>query len=222
MVQDILLMKQNNFNAVRCSHYPNAPRWYELCNRYGLYVVDEANIETHGMVPMNRLSDDPALAASLQRPRHPDGTEQPQPSVHYHLVAGQRVRRRRQPRSAVPLAETQRSEPSGAVRGRRRGYHRHRYYLSDVRPRRTRPADPGGPQMGIQNGSACPVSRGRKSFASTPTRWATASATSPITGRPFASIRGCRAGLSGTAADRRIRKNLCRRQRRLGLRRRLW
>ncbi len=60
MVQDILLMKQNNFNAARCSHYPNAPRWYELCNRYGLYVVDEANIETHGMVPMNRISDDPA------------------------------------------------------------------------------------------------------------------------------------------------------------------
>ena len=64
MVQDILLMKQNNFNAVRCSHYPNAPRWYELCNRYGLYVVDEANIETHGMVPMNRLSDDPAWLAA--------------------------------------------------------------------------------------------------------------------------------------------------------------
>lgn len=60
MVQDILLMKQNNFNAVRCSHYPNAPRWYELCNRYGLYVVDEANIETHGLVPMSRLSDDPS------------------------------------------------------------------------------------------------------------------------------------------------------------------
>ncbi|MDV2875173.1 beta-galactosidase [Phytobacter diazotrophicus] len=60
MVQDIRLMKQNNFNAVRCSHYPNAPRWYELCNRYGLYVVDEANIETHGLVPMSRLSDDPS------------------------------------------------------------------------------------------------------------------------------------------------------------------
>jgi beta-galactosidase len=60
MLQDILLMKQNNFNAVRCSHYPNVSRWYELCNRYGLYVVDEANIETHGMVPMNRLSDDPS------------------------------------------------------------------------------------------------------------------------------------------------------------------
>ncbi|TQI79710.1 tryptophan synthase alpha chain [Serratia fonticola] len=68
MVQDILLMKQNNFNAVRCSHYPNHPLWYSLCDRYGLYVVDEANIETHGMVPMNRLSDDPTwLPAMSQR-----------------------------------------------------------------------------------------------------------------------------------------------------------
>lgn len=68
MVQDILLMKQNNFNAVRCSHYPNHPLWYILCDRYGLYVVDEANIETHGMVPMNRLTDDPAwLPAMSQR-----------------------------------------------------------------------------------------------------------------------------------------------------------
>ncbi|MBA7844055.1 beta-galactosidase [Klebsiella sp. RHBSTW-00484] len=68
MVQDILLMKQNNFNAVRCSHYPNHPMWYTLCDRYGLYVVDEANIETHGMVPMNRLTDDPDwLPAMSQR-----------------------------------------------------------------------------------------------------------------------------------------------------------
>jgi len=59
MRRDIELMKQHNFNAVRCSHYPNHPLWYRLCDRYGLYVVDEANIETHGMVPMNRLSDDP-------------------------------------------------------------------------------------------------------------------------------------------------------------------
>ncbi len=59
MIKDILLMKQHNFNAVRCSHYPNHPLWYRLCDRFGLYVVDEANIETHGMQPMNRLSDDP-------------------------------------------------------------------------------------------------------------------------------------------------------------------
>ncbi|AIR03239.1 beta-D-galactosidase [Cedecea neteri] len=68
MRRDILLMKQNNFNAVRCSHYPNHPLWYRLCDFYGLYVVDEANIETHGMVPMNRLSDDPLwLPAMTER-----------------------------------------------------------------------------------------------------------------------------------------------------------
>ncbi|WP_145595419.1 beta-galactosidase [Yersinia aleksiciae] len=59
MRQDIILMKQHNFNAVRCSHYPNHPLWYRLCDRYGLYVVDEANIETHGMQPMGRLADNP-------------------------------------------------------------------------------------------------------------------------------------------------------------------
>ncbi|KAG2489983.1 hypothetical protein HYH03_011612 [Edaphochlamys debaryana] len=51
MVRDILLMKQHSFNAVRCSHYPNAGRWYELCAYYGLYVIDEANLETHGFDP---------------------------------------------------------------------------------------------------------------------------------------------------------------------------
>jgi beta-galactosidase len=49
MLADIQLMKQNNINAVRTSHYPNHPYWYQLCNQYGLYVVDEANIESHGM-----------------------------------------------------------------------------------------------------------------------------------------------------------------------------
>ena len=44
------LRKEGNFNAVRNSHYPHHPRWYELCDEYGLYVVDEANIETHGFV----------------------------------------------------------------------------------------------------------------------------------------------------------------------------
>jgi beta-galactosidase len=49
MIRDIKLMKQFNINAVRTSHYPNVPRWYELCDLYGLYVIDEANIESHGM-----------------------------------------------------------------------------------------------------------------------------------------------------------------------------
>ena len=49
MLKDIQLMKQFNINAVRCSHYPNDPLWYKLCDEYGIYLVDEANIETHGM-----------------------------------------------------------------------------------------------------------------------------------------------------------------------------
>ncbi|WED21262.1 beta-galactosidase [Vibrio sp. JC009] len=64
MIADIKLLKQSNFNAVRTAHYPNHPRWYELCDEYGLYLVDEANIETHGMFPMERLSADPQWAAA--------------------------------------------------------------------------------------------------------------------------------------------------------------
>ncbi|MFH0991038.1 MAG: glycoside hydrolase family 2 TIM barrel-domain containing protein [bacterium] len=49
LLKDIMLMKQYNLNAVRTSHYPNDPRWYELCDKYGIYLIDEANIESHGM-----------------------------------------------------------------------------------------------------------------------------------------------------------------------------
>ncbi|CAM9951144.1 unnamed protein product, partial [Hapterophycus canaliculatus] len=60
MVRDALAMKRHNFNAVRTSHYPNHPFFYEVCDRLGLYVVDEANIETHGMEPTpSRLAKDP-------------------------------------------------------------------------------------------------------------------------------------------------------------------
>jgi len=56
MVRDIELIKQANMNTVRTSHYPNDPRWYALCDRYGLYLVDEANMETHGVsYGLNRL-----------------------------------------------------------------------------------------------------------------------------------------------------------------------
>ena len=49
MIQDIQMMKQLNVNAVRTCHYPDDPRWYELCDEYGIYVTAEANIESHGM-----------------------------------------------------------------------------------------------------------------------------------------------------------------------------
>ena len=62
MVRDIELMKQHNVNAVRTSHYPNDPAWYDLADQYGLYLYDEANIECHGFGadPKNRLTNDPA------------------------------------------------------------------------------------------------------------------------------------------------------------------
>ena len=49
MIQDIKIMKQLNINAVRTSHYPDDPRWYDLCDEYGIYVTAEANLESHGM-----------------------------------------------------------------------------------------------------------------------------------------------------------------------------
>ncbi|WP_148409742.1 glycoside hydrolase family 2 TIM barrel-domain containing protein [Murimonas intestini] len=48
MEKDLLLMKQNNVNAIRTSHYPNAPQFYQLCDRHGFYVIDEADNESHG------------------------------------------------------------------------------------------------------------------------------------------------------------------------------
>lgn len=63
MAKDIKLMKQGNINAVRSAHYPNEPRFYDLCDEYGLYVVNEADVETHGFETIgnvDQLSDDPA------------------------------------------------------------------------------------------------------------------------------------------------------------------
>jgi beta-galactosidase len=57
MVQDVELLKRYNINAVRTSHYPNDPKWYDLCDRYGIYLIDEANLETHGVG--GRLTNDP-------------------------------------------------------------------------------------------------------------------------------------------------------------------
>ncbi len=63
MRKDALLMKQFNFNAVRTSHYPNNPYWYELCDEYGIYVIDEANLETHGIT--GRPTNNPQWAHSF-------------------------------------------------------------------------------------------------------------------------------------------------------------
>lgn len=60
MIKDIMLMKANNINAVRTCHYPNDPMWYDLCDSLGIYLVDEANNESHGMIyGPNSLSKKP-------------------------------------------------------------------------------------------------------------------------------------------------------------------
>lgn len=72
MRRDIELMKQAHINAVRTSHYPDDPRWYDLADQYGLYLVDEANIESHGMHyhPDTTLGNKPRwLDAHLDRTR---------------------------------------------------------------------------------------------------------------------------------------------------------
>eukprot|EP00547_Thalassionema_nitzschioides_P008698 CAMPEP_0194231106 /NCGR_PEP_ID=MMETSP0156-20130528/44756_1 /TAXON_ID=33649 /ORGANISM="Thalassionema nitzschioides, Strain L26-B" /LENGTH=1110 /DNA_ID=CAMNT_0038963715 /DNA_START=337 /DNA_END=3669 /DNA_ORIENTATION=- len=58
MIQDVELAKENNFNAIRTSHYPNSVSFYRLCDYYGLYLCGEANIENHGMMPMGKLAND--------------------------------------------------------------------------------------------------------------------------------------------------------------------
>lgn len=61
LIRDITLMKQHNINTVRTSHYPNDPRWLDLCDQYGLFVIDEADLETHGdQITGFALSSDPA------------------------------------------------------------------------------------------------------------------------------------------------------------------
>ena len=54
MTRDVIMMKEHNINAVRTSHYPNSPLFYKLCDEYGLYVIDEADFETHGCVEIPR------------------------------------------------------------------------------------------------------------------------------------------------------------------------
>ncbi|MCK7521601.1 MAG: hypothetical protein MZV64_29925 [Ignavibacteriales bacterium] len=65
-IREISLLKQFNFNAVRTAHYPHDERFYELCDEYGLYVTDEANIESHGLYHGERsLAKDPEWMEAL-------------------------------------------------------------------------------------------------------------------------------------------------------------
>ncbi len=82
MIRDIMLMKQHNINAVRTSHYPNQPAWYDLCDQYGIYLWDEANIESHELREKSVLAKDPAWEkAFLDRGRRMVERDKNHPSV---------------------------------------------------------------------------------------------------------------------------------------------
>jgi beta-galactosidase len=76
-------MKSHNLNAVRTSHYPQPQRWYELCNQYGLYLIDEANIESHGMGygKQSLAKDSTWMAAHLYRTENMFERDKNQPSI---------------------------------------------------------------------------------------------------------------------------------------------
>ncbi|MBN2341903.1 MAG: DUF4981 domain-containing protein [Deltaproteobacteria bacterium] len=81
MVKDVEIMKQFNINAVRTSHYPNHPLWLDLCDEYGLYVIDETNLETHGVRDDVPASDDSWRANAVDRIRNMVERDKNHPSV---------------------------------------------------------------------------------------------------------------------------------------------
>lgn len=85
MIKDIEIMKQNNINTVRNSHYPMEREWYHLCDIYGLYVIDEANIESHGMGYKEKslAKDSTWLAAHMDRTKRMYAKSKNYPSVTF-------------------------------------------------------------------------------------------------------------------------------------------
>ncbi|MEN8193794.1 MAG: glycoside hydrolase family 2 TIM barrel-domain containing protein, partial [Bacteroidota bacterium] len=81
MIKDIKLMKQFNINTVRTSHYPNDPYWYELCDKYGIYVVNETNLESHGASGILPRSDPKWTDASVDRIKSMIQRDKNHPSV---------------------------------------------------------------------------------------------------------------------------------------------
>jgi beta-galactosidase len=127
MRRDIELMKRNNVNAVRTSHYPNDERWYALADEYGLYVMDEANVEIPRLhvegrgdpaereVPRSGLRS--GLGSRPCQPRRQHGRARQEPPVDHLLVAGQRDRRRPQFREGRRLDPPARPGPPDQLPG---------------------------------------------------------------------------------------------------------
>ena len=172
-------------------------RCYDLADELGFYVVDEADIESHDHA--HEIADDPRYLNAFVDRVVAHGAAGQEPPVGHHLVAGQRVRLRRQPRRGGGLAAPARPDPAAAVRGRGQDRlggpgRRLRHRLPDVRA-----------AGGDASRTRSPASRpNRSSSASTRTPWATATARWPTTGppsRPPRVFRAASSGSSGTTAS---------------------
>ena len=121
MRRDVLLMKAHNINAVRTAHYPPHPRFLELCDELGLYVIDECDLETHGFFVLELARQPerrPALGGRAGRPHAPHRGARQEPPEHRHVVAGQRERQRRQPHGDGGLGARARPVAAAALRAR--------------------------------------------------------------------------------------------------------
>ena len=93
MLRDVTLMKQNNINTIRTSHYPNNARMYAMFDHYGLYAIDEADLEDHAN---QSISDMPSWDSGVCRPHRPHGASRSQPPLGNNVEPRQRGRQRRE------------------------------------------------------------------------------------------------------------------------------
>ena len=93
MIRDLEVLKQGNCNHVRTCHYSDDPRWYELCDEWGIYLVAEANVECHGYGTAESIRTANARRRIVDR-NVANVENFKNHAVRRHLVAGQRVRRR--------------------------------------------------------------------------------------------------------------------------------
>ena len=146
MREDVLLMKRHNLNAVRTSHYPPHPAFLDLCDEYGLWVIDECDLETHGFTEQNwrdnPVDDDRWTPALLDRAARMVERDKNHPSVVIWSLGNEAGTGR----GLTAMAEWihgRDGSPPRALRGRL-GLPRHRHVLPDVRrPRRDRAHRPG-------------------------------------------------------------------------------
>ena len=172
--------------------------FYDLCDEYGLYVIDEANLETHGVRGL--LSNDTDWAASFLDRGHTDGPARPKPSVDHHVVVGQRVGHGPEPCGDGRLDQGSRSDAIGPLRRRLRRSDDDPSYVvpgtpeyDDVARFVGNPTDPAyvdvmsrmyPERAGMGGDGPSPTTATVRSWcASTPTRWATRSAIWPSIGR---------------------------------------